>query len=56
MVEFTIPLKYREGRIPTDIILVASSSRYGDYFAGGVGSTMWLDDLKLIYDESELKE
>ena len=54
MIEFTIPLTYRSNRIPTAIILVASSSQYGDYFAGGVGSTMWLDDLELIYDESEL--
>ena len=41
---------------PPPIIVVASASKYGDYFAGAVGSTMWLDDLKLIYDESELKE
>lgn len=56
MIEFLIPLDYRDNRIPTNIILVGSSSRYGDYFAGGAGSTMWLDDLKLIYDESELTE
>lgn len=56
MIEFLIPLNYRNNRIPTSIILVGSSSRYGDYFAGGAGSTMWLDDLKLIYDESELTE
>lgn len=56
MIEFLIPLNYRNNRIPTSIILVGSSSRYGDYFAGGAGSTMWLDDLKLVYDESELTE
>lgn len=31
------------------IMVVCSASRYGDYFAGGRGSTMWLDDLELIY-------
>lgn len=57
MYRFTIRLDYRsEKRVPTTIIVVASASKYGDYYAGAVGSTMWLDDLKLIYDESELTE
>ena len=57
MVEFTIPLDYRAtDRIPARIILVASASRYGDYFEGSTGSTMWLDDLELIYEESELEK
>ena len=57
MVEFTIPLDYRAtNRIPTHIILVASASRYGDYFEGSTGSTMWLDDLELIYEESKLEK
>ena len=37
-------------RKPTDIILVGSASRYGDYFTGSTGSTLWLDDLELIYE------
>lgn len=50
MVEFTIPLDYRvTDRKPTALVLVASASKYGDYFAGGP-STMWLDDLELIYE------
>ncbi len=45
-----IELDYRSTeRIPTYIILVASASRYGDYFAGG-NSTMWIDDLELVYE------
>jgi hypothetical protein len=57
LIPFTIKLDYPvTNRIPETIIVVASASKYGDYFAGAVGSTMWLDDLKLIYDESELKE
>lgn len=51
MVEFEIPIEYRDMDVkPTSIILVASSSKYGDYFTGGVDSTMWLDDLKLVYE------
>lgn len=57
LIPFTIKLDYSiKDRIPKTIIVVASASKYGDYFAGAVGSTMWLDDLKLIYDESELTE
>lgn len=48
-VEFTIPLDYRSTRKPTHIILTCSASKFGDYFAGGT-STMWLDDLELIYE------
>lgn len=35
---------------PTHILIVASSSKYGDFFTGGVGSTLQLDNLKLIYE------
>ncbi|MDE6243533.1 MAG: PCMD domain-containing protein [Muribaculaceae bacterium] len=31
------------------IVLTASASRYGDYFTGGDGSMMYLDDLELVY-------
>ena len=49
--EFEIPIEYRDfERTPTHIIIVASSSSYGDYFVGSTESTMWLDDLELIYD------
>lgn len=37
-------------RIPNYIVIVASASKYGDYFTGSTGSTMWLDDLELIYE------
>lgn len=49
--EFNIPLKYKTlMEQPTHIIVVCSSSKYGDYFTGGIGSTMYLDDFSLIYD------
>ena len=50
-VEFNIPLKYKNlTDQPTHIIVVCSSSKYGDYMTGGVGSTLYEDDLSLIYD------
>ena len=47
----TLDLKYKDNtRIPTHIQVVASSSKYGDYFTGGIGSTLVLDNLKLHYE------
>lgn len=37
-------------RKPTSIIIVASSSKFGDYFEGSDTSKMWLDDMELIYE------
>lgn len=51
MLEFEIPITYRnENKLPKSIIIVATASKYGDYYVGSVGSTMWLDDLKLVYE------
>ena len=50
MIEFEIPLNDVNGSLEVkNIIVVASASRYGDYFTGGRGSTMWIDDLELVY-------
>lgn len=47
----TITLKYKNTELaPTHIQVVASSSKYGDYFTGGVGSTLTLDNINLIYE------
>lgn len=44
-------LDYRyTDRTPKYIVVVASASKYGDYFTGGVGSKLWLDNFELIYD------
>ena len=51
--EFTIPLQYKEdvfGEQPKYLIIVCSSSKYGDYFTGGVGSTLYVDDFSLVYE------
>lgn len=57
--EFNIKLNYKTLERPSDmyIILVASSSKYGDYFTGGDGSVMYIDDFELVYDgEPSLQE
>ena len=46
-----IPLEYRyTNRTPKYIIIVASSSKYGDYYIGGVGSKLWIDEMELVYE------
>lgn len=51
LIEFEIPLEYwRTDAKPKSIIMVCSASKYGDYFAGGAGSTMWIDDLEFVYE------
>lgn len=48
---FTLELEYRDtSRIPSYIIVVASASKYGDYFTGGDGSVLFIDDFSLEYD------
>jgi len=47
----TINIDYRvKDRQPKYIIVVASSSKYGDYFAGGEGALLQLDNLELLYE------
>lgn len=48
---FTLNLDYREtNRTPKYIIIVCSASRYGDYFTGGAGSTLWIDNFVFGWD------
>ena len=53
--EFTISLDYagydRLDVRPTHIVVICTSSRFGDYFIGSTGSRMWVDDLELLYDK-----
>ena len=47
----TITLDYRyKFYKPKYIIVVISSSKYGDYFIGGEGALLKIDNLKLLYD------
>lgn len=49
--EFTIDLEYRDlERIPTHVLVVATASKYADYFTGGVGSTMYIDEFEFLFE------
>lgn len=48
---FEIPLEYRStSRVPNYVLVVASASKYGDFFVGGNGSVLYIDNFKLEYD------
>lgn len=47
--EFNIDFEYRDNRTPTYLFICCSASRYADYFTGGVGSTLYVDELEFIY-------
>lgn len=50
LVEITIDLAEVNGNLDVaNIIFVASASRYGDFFEGGEGSLLYLDDIELVY-------
>lgn len=56
-VEFTIPLEYRSlTKQPTYVVISAAASYLGDYFTGGVGSTLYVDEFSFVYDPQELTE
>lgn len=47
---FTINIKYRDHRKPTYCAVVAVASQYADYFTGGIGSLMYVDEFSFVYD------
>ncbi len=48
---FEITLDYKStSRVPKYILITASASQYGDYFTGGNGAVLYLDDFELKYD------
>ena len=50
MTKFEIPLEYKRTDVkPTAILVVCSASYWGDYFSGGNGSVMYIDDFTLNY-------
>lgn len=50
-IDFEAVLDYRStSRKPKYIIVVASASKYGDYFTGGSGSVLSIDHFELKYD------
>jgi hypothetical protein len=50
--EVNIPLEYRDiNKKPSYLLVVFSASKYGDYFYGAKGSTLYLDDFSLEYGD-----
>lgn len=48
---FDFELEYRStSRVPKYLLITASASKYGDYFTGGNGSVLCVDDFELLYD------
>lgn len=52
--KFTIKLDYRDtSRRPKYIVIVATASKYGDYFTGSENSVMYVDEFELGFDPVE---
>lgn len=50
-VHFVLPIRYKEGAPePDHIVVVATSSRWGGDFCGGVGSTLYVDEFNFGWD------
>ena len=50
-VPFEFDLNYKAtNRVPKYILVTASASKYGDYFTGGNGAVLYLDNFELEYD------
>ena len=48
--EFTLELDYRDlTRTPKYVVISACASKLGDYFTGGVGSVLYVDEFEFIY-------
>lgn len=48
---FEIELTYRStSRVPTYMQITCSASKYGDYFTGGSGATLWVDQFSFDWD------
>lgn len=51
--QLSIPISYKgtaKSIRPMYLIIVCSASKYGDYFEGGRGSVMYVDDFELVYE------
>lgn len=48
---FELELQYFKTDVkPTYIIVAATSSKYGDYYTGGIGSELYIDALELVFE------
>lgn len=46
---FEIELEYRNNRQPTCCVIVCTASKYGDYFTGGEGSELLVDEFEFTF-------
>ena len=46
---FDLDFNYVSSNTPDTIAIVFASSKYGDLFKGGIGSTLLVDDVELVY-------
>ena len=55
--EFNIPLVYHSAdAVPAYMLIVCSSSKYGDYFHGSDTSVLYLDDFEFVYGERTVRQ
>ena len=47
--KFKLDLTYKNNRKPKFCVISVSASRYGDFFTGGVGSTMYIDEFQFVF-------
>lgn len=47
--KFNIEIEYRNDRTPKYVVIVCVSSLLGDYFTGGDGSTLYVDEFRFNY-------
>lgn len=53
-----IPIYYKQEaktKLPKYLIVVCAASKYGDYFVGGEGSVLYLDDFELQYKDIQFE-
>lgn len=49
--EFEIDIKYKDtSKVPSYIQITCSTSKYGDYFTGGNGAVLWVDQFSFGWD------
>lgn len=49
--EFEIKIEYRDtSRVPTYLQITCATSKYGDYFTGGTGAVLYIDQLSFDWD------
>ena len=48
-IPFEIPIVYRSGRTPKYAVILVAASKYGAFFTGASGSTMYVDEFRFNY-------